>query len=408
MTALHEFVAANQPAPVIKHPSGWEPSVTWNGTEGVLCTGPQDTEPDRAIWDNLIADWGLNPDVTEVVNGSVQVRAWDANIGNGEVRRFKYYRATIRTRQAADDRADIEDLIKEVTRKKPLKTTAVDTEFAGALVALLSDWQIGKSEGGGSETTVERIKGSVLNLLAHIRYLKSVGRMPSALYLIGLGDMVEGCDGHYAMQTFQTDLDRRSQKRIVRRVLLWMVDQLLPLNIPIVLGAVPGNHGENRRDGKAFTTFTDNDDLACFEEVAEILAVNPERYGNVHIPSGAVAIDGHDLTMTLDVAGVSCGFAHGHQMRGGGAGAQAKVEKWWAGQALGRQRVASAQLLFTGHLHHFVVSEATGRTWFQAPAQDGGSAWWTSTSGQHSSAGMLTVGVGTGYGPRGWGDLQIL
>jgi len=37
----------------------------------------------------------------------------------------------------------------------------------------------------------------------------------------------------------------------------------------MVVGAVPGNHGESRRGSKAFTTFEDNDDLAVFEQVAE-------------------------------------------------------------------------------------------------------------------------------------------
>jgi len=43
----------------------------------------------------------------------------------------------------------------------------------------------------------------------------------------------------------------------------------------------------------------------------------------------------------------------------------------------------------------------------QAPAMDGGSSWWTDMSGQNSPAGLLTLGIGTGYGPRGWGDLHI-
>jgi hypothetical protein len=75
----------------------------------------------------------------------------------------------------------------------------------------------------------------------------------------------------------------------------------------IVLGAVPGNHGENRNSsGKAYTTATDNDDLAVFEGVAEILAANPERYGHVH------TVLAEALGMAIEnVAGVLETQAHG-------------------------------------------------------------------------------------------------
>jgi hypothetical protein len=399
---LDEFAKSNTKDQ--KAPSGWEPSVTWNGKEGVLSTGPLDGEPDPAIWANLIADWGLDPSLTEIVDGSVQVRAWDANVGGGDIRRLKYYRASIRSRQSAADRLDVEALCNLVERRKPLNTVSGRSGGDTSLVVLLSDWQVGNGEGGGTPAFIERIASKLDNLVAFLKELKKLGRLPATIYLIGLGDLVEGCAEFYAMQTFSVDLDRRSQKKLVRRCLLMLIEGLIPFNIPLVLGAVPGNHGENRRGGRAFTSWTDNDDLSTVEEVAEVLAANPERYGLVSVPTGAIA---EDLTLTLSVSGITCGWAHGHQMNRG-TGAAAKIEAWWKGQALGNQPVASADILFTGHLHHFVCSEATGRTIMQAPALDGGSYWFTAQSGMSSPAGMLVVGVGTGYGPRGWGDLKIL
>ena len=35
-------------------------------------------------------------------------------------------------------------------------------------------------------------------------------------------------------------------------------------------------------------------------------------------------------------------------------------------------------------------------------------AWFTQNTGQHSPPGLLTFGVGTAYGARGWGDLEIV
>lgn len=385
-----------EPRHQLSHPNGWEPSVEWSGKGGTIATGPMEHEPTDAIWETLIRDWGLDPKTTRIVPGSVQVRGWDANIGGGEIKRLFYYRATIEPTIRAEDQADIEALCKLAERRKPTRIE----EPAGDLTLLvaLSDWQLGKGEGGGSPATTERILRSVDRMTARVKELRKAGRAPDQLALIGLGDLVEQCSGHYEMQTFTVDLDRRQQMRLGRRLLLAFIEAGVELGLPVLLGAVPGNHGENRRNGKAFTTWTDNDDLAIVEQVAEILEANPSRYGAVAIPQGALA---EDLTMTLDLSGVPTGFAHGHQMRQG-------AEKWWQGQALGRQPVGDAELLITGHYHHLRISEGTGRTWLQAPAMDGGSHWWTAQTGQNSPPGTLSLLVGRQAGPRGWRDLALI
>ena len=182
-----------------------------------------------------------------------------------------------------------------------------------------------------------------------------------------------------------------------------MVDALVDAGYRVVLSGVAGNHGENRVNGKAFTDWEDNDDLAVIEQVGDILASNPDRYSNVSTYLPAM------LSMTVDVCGTRVGFAHGHQMRGGSSqGAATKVEKWWTSQIVGGQPTAPAQVLVTGHLHHFICSEAIGRTHLQCPAMDPGSRWWTEMSGQASPAGMLTFCAGSVYGKRGYGDLEII
>lgn len=394
--------AARQARHTQSHPKGWEPGVVWDPAKGgTLTTGPIDGELDPSIWQQLIVDFGLDPEVTEVLPGSVQVRAWDAAIGNGEVKRMLYYRATIEPRKNRDHFADIDALCKTAAKKRPAKKVTTDLERG--LVVAMSDWQLGKGEGGGSAATTERILVELDMLREKLINQKRMNRTISTVYLIGLGDLVEQCSGHYAMQPFSVDLDRREQMRLGRQLLLAYVDAVVDLGYPVVMASVPGNHGENRNSsGKAYTSWTDNDDLAMFEQVGEILAANDERYGNVSIIGSAV-IAQDDLTLTLDVAGIPVAFAHGHQVPSGGA------EKWWQGQALGRRPVSDAEILVTAHKHNFQVSESTGRTWMQTPANDGGSFWWTARTGQASPAGMLTFCVSTmGYGKRGWGDLEIL
>jgi len=387
------------------HPAGFEPGLTYNPEKGGSLVVKSDEEIDPALWANLIADFGLDPNYTKVVPGSVQVRAWDAAIGNNETKRMLYYRATLTPRSIPVDDVDVTELIAEVKKWKPSKHAHVD-ECGRALVVLLSDWQLGKVEpiGDGPEATVGRIMRALDGLVRHIKDLKKIGRPVDTIYLVGLGDIVEQCSGFYSMQTSSVSLDRREQMRLGRRLVLKFVDTLLPLGTRIVLAAVPGNHGENRQNGKAYTSWTDNDDLAIFEQVSEILAANCERYERVSVPLGAIA---DNLTLTLEVAGIPVAFAHGHQFSGSG-GSQAVMERWWRDQVMGRQPVADAELLFAGHKHHFVASESTGRTVFQCPAMDGGSYWFTAQTGNQSPAGMLAVGIGAGYGQRGWGDLVIL
>lgn len=384
-----------------QHPEGWEPGVRWDGTRGVLSTGPLDQAPDPAIWAHLIADWNLDPNLCEVIPDTVQVRGWDASIGSGETKRMLYYRASIRARQAPADRADVEALCKLAASRKRLAPKHTGTDTARAMVVLLSDWQIGKSEGGGSPAAVARISAAIDQIPGRVKDLARAGRAPASIHLVGMGDLREGCDGHYPMQAFQADLDEREQARVIRRLILRAVDTVLPLAPQIVLAAVPGNHGEKRKDGKAFTTWTDNVDLEVVEQVGEVMAANPDRYSHV-------AVDlAESLTLTRTIAGVVCTFTHMHQARRG-ANPQQKAEAWWAGHALGRTKPGDADLMFSAHYHHLQVSEATGRTWFQCPAMDGGSRWFTEGTGQSSPPGMLAVGVGESYGERLWGDLTVL
>lgn len=385
-----------------KHPTGWEPSLEWNGTGGSITTGPLANEPDSSLWEQLIADWGLDPSRTMVVDGTIQIRAWDT-MRDGETVRMKYYRCALAPREGGVDHADIDALCKLVEKKKPRPAS---TSFGdGAFLLLLSDWQLGKGEGGGTSATTDRILTCLDRSVVRYKELRKAGRVSNSVYLIGLGDLVEGCSGWYEMQEWQTDLNRREQERLARRLILAFIDAFVDLGCFVVAMGVPGNHGENRKGGKAFTDFTDNSDVSAFETVAEILQANPARYENVAVPINALNAD--DLTLTLDLEGIPVAFAHGHQFRSGG-NSQAKVEGWWKGQALGRTGVSDAQILCSGHFHHFVMSEATGRTVLQVPALDGGSKWFGSTTGQNAPAGMVSLVVGSETGPRGWSDLLIL
>ena len=359
------------------------------------------------MWAELIADWGLDPTRHRIVDGSAQFRGWDAPIGGGEVRRLRYYRATIVEATAAVDRADVDQLVKAAMRKTPPRNRCAIDSDNPAFIVSLNDWQIGKGEGGGTPATVDRIVASWDRARGRLRELTKLGRRPSRVVLANTGDLVEAVSGHYPSQPFTVDLNGREQLRVARRLLFRMVDDCVTDGYGVTVTAVPCNHGENRNgNGKAQTTPDDNASLTIVEGLEEACAANPDRYSGVDFAYA------RDLTMVLDVAGVNVGLTHGHQIGGarrtgsGSARGAAAVEKWWEGQIMGCHPIAAADLILTAHRHHLQVSEETGRTVMMAPAIDGGSYWFTSTTGRTSPPGMLTLTIGAGH-LRGWGDLEV-
>ena len=372
-----------------KAPQGWEPGVAWDGRKGTVALST-DGEPD---WSEVLLRANLDPTTIEVVPGTVQVRTWDAAIGNGEVRTMRYYRAEVRGIRA--NAPDMDELLALVRKRAPRRPATVPTgEQSYVLVS--SDWQLGKR---GTPAIVDRIVRAVDEAAARLRILrKRPGARIGSITLPFLGDLGEACDGHYAMQPFEVELDYREQRRLGRRLVWYIVDTFCPLAERLVVPVVGGNHGEMRKDGKAFTTFGDNQDVEMVEGVAEACAANPGRYGHV-----AFAIPGNELTLTLDVGGIITGFAHGHQARKGPT-AQQRVATWWAGQAMGMRPVGDARILYTGHSHHLSIVEHGPRIHVQAPTMDNGSQWWDETVGLPSRAGLLTVV----QGPDGLRDWEVL
>jgi predicted phosphodiesterase len=72
--------------------------------------------------------------------------------------------------------------------------------------------------------------------------------------------------------------------------------------------------------------------------------------------------------------------------------------------AHGQQEIGDASLLITGHYHHLRIEQSGAKTHVQTPALDGGSQWFSNSTGQAAPAGMLTLTVGSGR----WDDLKVL
>ena len=291
-----------------EHPKGWEPGL--NTAKKEIISKPQKKagNPADHKWDIYLRDLGFDPEQFEIIE-PFEIRSWDSNTANGKDT-FYYYKAKIISKNQINDKDfDFKSLLKEIKSSKP-KPQVIDGE--SSFIVCLSDWQMGKRDGDGTEGIVKRVEQMIPDVTARIKQLRKDGVDLSNLYVFGLGDIVEGCEGHYDMQTFSVEYDLRRQKIIARRLLVKALKTWAPLFNNVVVACVPGNHGENRNQkGKSFTTFGDNFDVSIFDEAAEIFKEN-DIYKHIKF-----VIPENDLWLTLDVSGTIIGLAHGHQFRTG-------------------------------------------------------------------------------------------
>jgi predicted phosphodiesterase len=393
MSSLDEYAGNRAPLPEV--PKGFEAVVESDGRTGKAQNIAVAEQADDLA---LLFGAGLDPKAWVITPGTRRHKRWQRY--DGEWLNWWSFTFEERTSETEDERkadiAELKALFKKAKPKRPTPIVGTD-----AFVFLGTDWQIGKGEGGGSAASIERIRDGIQQSVDFVKQQRKMGaRMPVGSFL-GTGDLHESCSGFYEMQLFQTDLNHRDQAKVVRRLIREAVESLAPMFDEFIVAGVAGNHGEaSRTNGKANTTFADNNDIAVLEVVQEVLA---DRHGFDHVK---FHVPDEELSMVLGINGVSVGLAHGHQF-GGGATAQKKAENWWAYQTFGRQPLAAAQILFSGHYHHFSANTYGSRTHFQGPSQDGGSLWFKNSTGVDSPTGQLVVVLDSAH-PLGWNQVRVL
>lgn len=408
------------------HPSGWEPwapRVEVDGDTGLLVTpATTNADPER---DALLKGSDLDPSEWEIV-GDLGFNKWQTpvpidneqactcsprlDVKHYEGRWNYQYKAKLR-RFNSKRRAEVAALIEEI--RLHVAVPFAPPRGDDAFVVCISDTQAGKADGDGTLGMVGRFMRAIDSAEERIAYLRMKGTATGALYILGLGDLIEGCDSHYAQQTFRAENNERDQVNIMRRLILRAIERWAPLFDRVVVAAVGGNHGERRRDGKSFTDFADNADVAIFDQLEDIISANHAAYSHV-----SFKIPKDQLSLTLDMGGEIVGITHGHITGKTRASASRnlmealspakRVIDWWAAQAHGQQPIGDARILFTGHYHHLLITESGSKTHIQVPALDGGSDWWRNLSGQDARPGMLTCRVGKNVSESGWADLEIL
>ena len=377
----------------IKHPKGFEPSAKFNQAtkSGEIVSQPQ--KSNNVDWKEQLENYfGKDAHKYKVLENQAEIRYWD--MAGNPPQRLYYFKAKIVSSEKYMPDEDFKKLLASAGRLKK-KTTKKPVKDSKTFCIALSDFQIGKE---GTEEAIERFIDYIPKIKAHVKQIQKIEPLEQVLFA-GLGDLVESCSNHYNMQEFSTILDERSQQKVARRMIYTLIKEIMPLFSKGLVCFIGGNHGENRKNGKAYTTFADNKDVMLAEELQEIFKEST-AYNKIL----DFIIPDNELHLTIEVSDTILLLLHGHQMKGAG-NSQAKARKWLSDQAFSRNSTSDADIVLHGHYHFFSAYESSDRLILQAPTLDSGSEWFANTKGDKSRAGMLTFVIG---GKEKWDYIKVI
>ena len=369
--------------------SGWQPGLEVNEQTGLGEITHVGTDPDyRNKLDSILLDWGFDPKHYEI-EGSVRASSWNVQLKGGNTETFYAFKGIVKKKKPGHDKY-FQALFKQAKKKPPMtkKFDAGDTAF----MWFMSDWQLGKKD-YGVENTIKRYDRALQDGVNKIKDLRRLGVKIDEIYMVGMGDITEGCSPHYyESQPHSVSLSLIEQYALARSMIMKTIDTFLPHAPKLVLCGVPGNHGEMTRTskGQVASTRLDNSDTMHLQICKEIMSANPDRYAKVevNIPEG--------FHQTLIIKGKKVSFTHGH-MTGGSGNPENKIENWWKGQMYGGLPAGEAEILVTAHYHHLRMKQHGDRTWFQCPSIDA-SIDFTERTGLWSHPGVLTFTIND----KGW------
>lgn len=281
---------------------------------------------------------------------------------------------------------DMDELIAAVERQEPpAPQWRSASDLDSVFVVALGDLQLGKHSG---KTTPEAVVANFKDYvgLAVERFRRS--RMRCA-HIAFLGDCIEGFVSQRGKNAWSTSLTTTEQVRILRRLMLWAIDQFLDAGAArITVVSVPGNHDEVMRE-PVTTRSDDSWAMDALVAVSDAMELN-DRYQGVECYVPGVDED----SVTLNVGGVVIGHVHGHKFLRGDL--KKSTFTWWESNAFSGQPIGQATLLLTGHSHHHQIAERSGRTWVCTPALENDSTWWLQSTGQDGDPGVVIAEIAGG------------
>lgn len=285
---------------------------------------------------------------------------------------------------------DLEKLFAAARKKKRAAPRPAAFDKA-TLVVVLGDIQAGKVDAlGGTAELLERLEHAKGEIVKRAKRIK-----PQQIVIADGGDAMENFESSPGADR-TNDLQLMQQMRLWRRVFWDWVSTLSALAPEIEVLSVPSNHCSIRRGKQNMSTPSDDFGIEVLSQLADIAAENPAAYGHVNFYSPPEHEEALALTL---VGGKTLGLVHGHQMA-----RPDNAPKYMAGQALGRTPLGEADVVVVNHFHHFWVRQVGNSRWMLgATTMDGGSSFFTNTSGESSDPGVLSFVMDE----RGWRDLDI-
>lgn len=357
-------------------------SLTIESVDGVPQTADDIQERMRAR--------GFDPERYQI---SYRFSEWEAQTADGVQTLYAARAGAVERRGSGASLPSFDEIVEAIAAFDGPEIVEVDPEvFApNAFIFNFADPQIGKVDiNGGTDATVDRFLNSLSRAEDELR------REPaSEIVWADLGDGIENfCNTSSQRQT--NDKNLVEQVRILRRL---QMEGLLRLShlAPITHVSVPSNHSQNRV-GFQQPASTSHDDwgLEVQAQLHEAFAlVGENRAGH---PVTFLQPEPHLESVSYTTQdGTKLGFVHGHR-----SNSQDGLERWWAGQSLGRQPTADADILLVGHFHNYSVrSVGKERYIVTVPSLDNGSSWFTVSRGNVATAGVGSMRVQGGV-MRDW------
>lgn len=371
------------PAPKINPPSGWNPAVEFDGTEGEAILPPvqDDEKPD---FDQFLVDAGFDPELIEIV-GEPRTSRWQvARPFPLEPMWLTSYKFRFRKRNA------VVDLPLLYSQAKKTKKIEPKTSVSGkALVVLWSDLQVGKADHrGGTEEFLQRVEEKKKALIAKCREVK-----PEKIVFCDVGDTIENFGNAANLMQLRTNTLSIMQQVDLATTLAWDVLKELCKFAPVSYLSVGSNHCQWRVSKQRVGTPLDDWGIHIGRTLARLSK-------EVGLPIQFFEPQPNDESLAHDIFGDNhhiLGLWHGHQ-----SPRPDQVPTWWRQQAFGKQPVHAATIGVSGHFHHLRVQElgstptGASRYWIQASTLDNGSGWFRQTSGEDSQPGLVCFAVEKG------------
>lgn len=359
------------PARKVDAPNDFRPALEFDGTEGVatLPAVPMGQAPD---FDQFLIDQGFSPSEYEIV-GAPRTSRWQQREGGDWLTSYRFTFRRI---------SPLGDLKLLWSKAKPPKKSKVQSKVDTALVVMLADYQLGKSDHrGGAEEQLGRILSAYDDLEDRFRK----GKYEQIIFA-EMGDIVEGFSNKADLQQLATNTMSIMDQVDLATTLTYEIIKRASKYSKVTYATVASNHCQNRIN-KQTVGQPGNDDWGIF--IAKQLHRLTTEVGldlKILIPQPS------DETLAVDVFGDSfhvLGLWHGHQSSKPDA-----VPTYWQKAAFNGEPIAGATLGLTGHFHHSRLQElglssnGGSRYWIMGKTMDNGSSWFKLNGNSESQPGI--------------------